>query len=100
MDGVKAAMEMHVVHHKTSLTVAQHTAGVIGLAGYDRATHAAYTSTPVDPAGVAVIAYQIDVSFFISLFSKSCMQIDVPLFRLELKMQSCCHSQMKSIGLQ
>ena len=62
-------MEMHVVHHKTHRTVAQETAAMAlaGGIGYSAAVLAA-TATPVDPAGIAVIAYQIDVSFIISTF--------------------------------
>ena len=65
MDGVKSAMEMHVVHHKTDLTTAQKTAAFAANdgVGYSSAVLGA-TATPVDPAGVAVIAYQIDVGFF------------------------------------
>ena len=95
IDGTKAAMEMHVVHHKTHRTVAQETAAVVipGGIGYSAAVLAA-TATPVDPAHIAVIAYQIDVSFFISPFTQYGMQIDMPLFRLEPKTLSCWHSQM------
>merc|ERR1712115_695312 len=70
IDGVKAAMEMHAVFYKNELTLAQETvAAAAGAAaatpngangGYGRAVIAA-TTTPVDPAGVAVVAYQIDV---------------------------------------
>merc|ERR1712241_1085728 len=77
IDGVKAAMEMHAVFYKNELTLAQETAAadaaadptlnVIAAAtptgangGYSRAVVAA-TTAPVDPAGVAVAAYQIDV---------------------------------------
>ena len=67
MDGVKSAMEMHVVHYKTQRTAAQEVAAAAGL-GYSASVLGA-TATPVDPAGVAVISYLIDVGFFISLFS-------------------------------
>ena len=70
MDGTKAAMEMHMVHYKTERTVAQETAAIAtanGL-GYSAAVTAAVTA-PVDPAGIAVISYLIDVGFFISLFT-------------------------------
>merc|ERR1711884_1016941 len=70
IDGVRAAMEMHAVFYKNELTFAQETdAAAAGGAvatpngangGYSRAVIAA-TTAPVDPAGVAVIAYQIDV---------------------------------------
>merc|ERR1711884_66650 len=72
IDGVRAAMEMHAVFYKNELTFAQETAAagadVAAAAlpytkansGYSRAVIAA-TTTPVDPAGVAVVAYQIDV---------------------------------------
>merc|ERR1719195_826165 len=70
IDGVKAAMEMHAVFYKNELTFAQETAAAAAGAaaatptgangGYGRAVIAA-TTTPVDPAGVAVVAYQIDV---------------------------------------
>merc|ERR1711884_67832 len=72
IDGVKAAMEMHAVFYKNELTFAQETdaaaASVAAAAlpytaansGYSRAVIAA-TTAPVDPAGVAVVAYQIDV---------------------------------------
>merc|ERR1711994_30973 len=69
IDGVKAAMEMHAVFYKNELTLAQETnAAAAGAAaantgangGYGRAVIAA-TTAPVDPAGVAVVAYQIDV---------------------------------------
>merc|ERR1711884_633203 len=77
IDGVKAAMEMHAVFYKNELTLTQETAAadaaadptlnVIAAAtptgangGYSRAVIAA-TTAPVDPAGVAVVAYQIDV---------------------------------------
>merc|ERR1712156_1381967 len=72
IDGVKAAMEMHAVFYKNELTFAQETdaaaAAVAAAAlpytgansGYSRAVIAA-TTAPVDPAGVAVVAYQIDV---------------------------------------
>merc|ERR1712156_1399738 len=72
IDGVKAAMEMHAVFYKNELTFAQEAAAAnaAGAAatlpytgansGYSRAVVAA-TTTPVDPAGVAVVAYQIDV---------------------------------------
>merc|ERR1712109_16881 len=70
IDGVRAAMEMHAVFYKNELTFAQETdAAAAGAAvatplgangGYGRAVIAA-TTAPVDPAGVAVIAYQIDV---------------------------------------
>ena len=70
IDGVKAAMEMHAVFYKNELTLAQETAAAAGAwtldtganGGYGRAVIAA-TTAPVDPAGVAVIAYQIDVRF-------------------------------------
>ena len=83
IDGVKAAMEMHAVFYKNELTLAQETAaaaagplgfwlaslGIGGNGGYSRAVFAA-TTAPVDPAGVAVVAYQIDVSlpFFFFLY--------------------------------
>merc|ERR1711884_777298 len=77
IDGVKAAMEMHAVFYKNELTLAQETAAADAAAdptlnvvaaatptgangGYSRAVIAA-TTAPVDPAGVAVVAYQIDV---------------------------------------
>merc|ERR1711994_343254 len=77
IDGVKAAMEMHAVFYKNELTSAQETAAadaaadltLTGVAaatptgangGYNRAVIGA-TTAPVDPAGVAVVAYQIDV---------------------------------------
>merc|ERR1719195_2011300 len=72
IDGVRAAMEMHAVFYKNELTSAQETeaaaASVAAAAlpytgansGYSRAVIAA-TTAPVDPAGVAVVAYQIDV---------------------------------------
>merc|ERR1711994_709302 len=77
IDGVKAAMEMHAVFYKNELTLAQETAAALAVAdptlnaiaaatptgangGYSRAVIAA-TTAPVDPAGVAVVAYQIDV---------------------------------------
>merc|ERR1712088_197660 len=72
IDGVRAAMEMHAVFYKNELTLAQETdaaaAAVAAAAlpytgansGYSRAVVAA-TTAPVDPAGVAVVAYQIDV---------------------------------------
>ena len=78
-------MEMHAVFYKNELTLAQESAAadaaadptlnVIAAAtptgangGYSRAVIAA-TTTPVDPAGVAVVAYQIDVSLpFFLLF--------------------------------
>merc|ERR1712039_449801 len=63
-------MEMHAVFYKNELTFAQETAAAAAGAavatptgangGYGRAVIAA-TTTPVDPAGVAVVAYQIDV---------------------------------------
>ena len=86
IDGVKAAMEMHAVFYKNELTFAQETAAAAAVAdptlngvaaatptgangGYSRAVIAA-TTAPVDPAGVAVVAYQIDVSlpFFFFLY--------------------------------
>merc|ERR1712115_19691 len=77
IDGGKAAMEMHAVFYKNELTLAQETAAADAAAdptlngvaaatptgangGYSRAVIAA-TTAPVDPAGVAVVAYQIDV---------------------------------------
>merc|ERR1712079_373118 len=77
IDGVRAAMEMHAVFYKNELTLAQETAAAAAAAdptlngvaaatptgangGYNRAVIAA-TTAPVDPAGVAVVAYQIDV---------------------------------------
>merc|ERR1712079_996149 len=77
IDGVRAAMEMHAVFYKNELTLAQETAAAAAAAdptlngvaaanptgangGYNRAVIAA-TPAPVDPAGVAVVAYQIDV---------------------------------------
>merc|ERR1711972_791441 len=70
IDGVKAAMEMHAVFYKNELTLAQETAAAAAAAaaptptgangGYGRAVIAS-TTAPVDPAGVAVVAYQIDV---------------------------------------
>merc|ERR1711884_626382 len=70
IDGVRAAMEMHAVFYKNELTFAQETAaaaagGAVATplganGGYSRAVVAA-TTAPVDPAGVAVVAYQIDV---------------------------------------
>merc|ERR1712241_671740 len=77
IDGVKAAMEMHAVFYKNELTLAQETAAALAFAdptlndvaaatptgancGYSRAVIGA-TTAPVDPAGVAVVAYQIDV---------------------------------------
>merc|ERR1711953_609582 len=77
IDGVRAAMEMHAVFYKNELTSAQETAAadaaanptLTGVAaatptgangGYSRAVIGA-TTAPVDPAGVAVVAYQIDV---------------------------------------
>merc|ERR1712109_427518 len=77
IDGVRAAMEMHAVFYKNELTSAQETAAADAAAdptlngvaaatptgangGYSRAVIAA-TTAPVDPAGVAVVAYQIDV---------------------------------------
>merc|ERR1712088_531627 len=72
IDGVRAAMEMHAVFYKNELTLAQETdaaAAAVAAAslpytgansGYSRAVIAA-TTAPVDPAGVAVVAYQIDV---------------------------------------
>merc|ERR1711994_653181 len=69
IDGVKAAMEMHAVFYKNELTFAQETAAAAAVAaatptgangGYSRAVIAA-TTAPVDPVGVAVVAYQIDV---------------------------------------
>merc|ERR1711994_960805 len=70
IDGVKAAMEMHAVFYKNELTFAQETAAAAAGAavatptgangGYSRAVIAA-TTAPVDPASVAVVAYQIDV---------------------------------------
>ena len=79
IDGVKAAMEMHAVFYKNELTLAQETAAADAAAdptlngvaaatptgangGYSRAVIGT-TTAPVDPAGVAVIAYQIDVRF-------------------------------------
>ena len=86
IDGVRAAMEMHAVFYKNELTFAQETAAAAAVAdptlngvaaatptgangGYSRAVIAA-TTAPVDPAGVAVVAYQIDVSlpFFFFLY--------------------------------
>merc|ERR1711884_295170 len=77
IDGVKAAMEMHAVFYKNELTLAQETAAALAVAdptlndvaaatptgangGYSRAVIGA-TTAPVDPAGVAVVVYQIDV---------------------------------------
>merc|ERR1711884_929048 len=77
IDGVKAAMEMHAVFYKNELTLTQESAAAAAAAdptlnviaaatptgangGYSRAVIAA-TTAPVDPAGVAVVAYQIDV---------------------------------------
>ena len=63
-------MEMHLVHYKTERTLVQETAAVAtanGL-GYSAAVTGAVTA-PVDPAGIAVISYQIDVGFFICLFT-------------------------------
>merc|ERR1712156_579470 len=70
IDGVKAAMEMHAVFYKNELTLTQETAAAASAVaaatpngangGYTRAVIAA-TTAPVDPAGVAVVAYQIDV---------------------------------------
>merc|ERR1712088_1130344 len=72
IDGVRAAMEMHAVFYKNELALAQETdaaaAAVAAAAlpytgangGYSRAVIGA-TTAPVDPAGVAVVAYQIDV---------------------------------------
>merc|ERR1711994_192872 len=77
IDGVRAAMEMHAVFYKNELTLAQETAAADAAAdptltggaaatptgangGYNRAVIGA-TTAPVDPAGVAVVAYQIDV---------------------------------------
>lgn len=70
IDGVKAAMEMHAVFYKNELTLAQETAAAAAAVaaatptgangGYGRAVIAS-TTAPVDPAGVAVVAYQIDV---------------------------------------
>merc|ERR1711884_737384 len=65
IDGVRAAMEMHAVFYKNELTFAQETeaagAAVVTATGanggYSRAVVAA-TTAPVDPAGVAVVAYQ------------------------------------------
>jgi len=70
-------MEMHAVFYKNELTFAQETAAAAAVAdptlngvaaatptgangGYSRAVIGA-TTAPVDPAGVAVVAYQIDV---------------------------------------
>merc|ERR1712073_139038 len=70
-------MEMHAVFYKNELTLAQETAAADAAAdptlngvaaatptgangGYSRAVIGA-TTAPVDPAGVAVVAYQIDV---------------------------------------
>ena len=60
-------MEMHLVHYKTQRTAAQEVAAVAGV-GYTASVLGA-TATPVDPAGIAVISYQIDVGFFICLFT-------------------------------
>merc|ERR1711884_91800 len=72
IDGVRAAMEMHAVFYKNELTFAQETEAAVpsvaaaalpytaANSGYSRAVVAA-TTAPVDPAGVAVVAYQIDV---------------------------------------
>jgi len=64
VDGTRAAMEMHVVHYKTQRPATKETFEVQALdtAGlpYNAAVLAA-TLAPVDPAGIAVIAYQIDV---------------------------------------
>merc|ERR1712156_1334889 len=72
IDGVRAAMEMHAVFYKNELTFAQETEAAVpsvaaaalpytaANSGYSRAVIAA-TTAPVDPAGVAVVAYQIDV---------------------------------------
>ena len=94
-------MEMHLVHYKTERTLVQETAAVAtanGI-GYSAAVTGA-VATPVDPAGIAVIAYQIDVSFIISTFTQYSMQINMPLFRSERKTLSCCHSQKNLQGLQ
>ena len=78
IDGVKAAMEMHAVFYKNELTLAQETAAAAAAVaaatptgangGYGRAVIAS-TTAPVDPAGVAVVAYQIDVSLPFFFFS-------------------------------
>merc|ERR1712115_115128 len=60
IDGGKAAMEMHAVFYKNELTLAQETAAADAAADPTLNVIAAATA-PVDPAGVAVVAYQIDV---------------------------------------
>ena len=91
-------MEMQFVHYKTQFpaakeTVAQATpTAVHGTSGYSVAVTKA-TTAPLDPAGVAVISYMVDVGFFyISFFAYFCIQIDVPLFRSEPQTQSWRHS--------
>lgn len=62
IDGLRAKMEMHVVLHKTSFgTLAQEIARQAWSKKipFDRAVKASVTA-PIDPAGIAVIAYQID----------------------------------------
>jgi len=61
IDGVRAKMEMYVVFHKTSFaTLGQEIARqALTKTSYGRAVRASVTS-PLDPAGIAVIAYQID----------------------------------------
>ena len=68
MDGTKAAMEMYFVHYKTNYPINAATFAVNNGIGYSAAVVEA-TTAPIDPAGVAVIAYQVDVSFCISLFT-------------------------------
>merc|ERR1712156_57722 len=61
IDGVKAAMEMHAVFYKNELTFDQEAAAAAAAADPTLNAIAAATPAPVDPAGVAVVAYQIDV---------------------------------------
>ena len=76
IDGVRAAMEMHTVFYKTSNELAKETlaaaaaTATAGSSGYYWAVVAA-TADPIDPAGIAVIAYQIDGSFSF-FFSSQC----------------------------
>ena len=62
MDGTKAAMEMYFVHYKTNYPINAATFAANNGIGYSAAVVEA-TTAPIDPAGVAVIAYQVDVSF-------------------------------------
>ena len=102
VDGKKGALEIQFAFHKTYFSEAQTKIGQAMAdksTGWDRAVAAAAATTgEIDPAGVAVIAYQVDVSLisFSLVIVHALLFIDIFLFRSEPRTKSFWPSQMLS----